>query len=129
MSTMTRNQRLVLYNNSSETNVIHLTDGFVDYCNNNFKYLGSHISFDLYDNFQINLRLAAASRQFGQMKNDWNDPLLPTSEGEGNPVQELRDKQTIVGMRSVGTTRCTLSPAECSPSQSHPPASDYPWNK
>ena len=107
MSTMTRNQRLVLYSNLSETDVIHLTDGFVDYCNN-FKYLGSHISFDLYDDFEINLRLAAAFRQFGQMKNVWNDPLLPTSEGEGNPVQELCDKQTIVEMQSVGNTRCTL---------------------
>jgi len=53
MSTMTRIQRLALYNNnSSETDVIRLTDGFVGYCDN-VKYIGSHVSFDLYKDFEL----------------------------------------------------------------------------
>ena len=75
MSTMTRKQRLQLYDNSNKTNVIHLNDGFIDYCDV-FKYLGSHISFDLYEDFEIDLRLAAVSSKFGQMKNVWFNPLI-----------------------------------------------------
>jgi hypothetical protein len=49
-----------------------------------FKYLGSYISFDLMDDYDINKRIAAANKSMGSLKHFWN-----------NPYASLREKQLI----------------------------------
>jgi hypothetical protein len=50
-----------------------LADGHVDFVKH-FKYLGSYISFDLTDDYDIDKRIAAANKSMGPLKHLWNNP-------------------------------------------------------
>jgi hypothetical protein len=60
-----------------------VTDGHVDFVKY-FKYLGSYISFDLMDDYDIDKRIVAANKSMGSLKHFWN-----------NPYASLRAKQHI----------------------------------
>ena len=60
MSTMSQKEREKLYDDSPITNRAHSPDRFVDFCKH-FKYLGSYISFDLTDDFDVNYQLKTAN--------------------------------------------------------------------
>lgn len=55
-----------MYFASEKTNRIHLSDGtsYVDFTAH-FKYLGTYISFDLTEDFDINNRITKASKEMG----------------------------------------------------------------
>ncbi len=82
-STMNLKERENLYDTSPNTQRIEVADGHVDFVKH-FKYLGSYISFDLTDDYDINKRIAAANKSMGSLKHFWN-----------NPYASLRAKQLI----------------------------------
>ena len=82
-STMSQKERETLYDNSPNTRRMMIADGFVDFVKH-FKYLGSYVSFDLTDDFDIDKRIAAANKSMGSLKHFWN-----------NPYASLRAKQLI----------------------------------
>jgi hypothetical protein len=84
-SKMSQAQRETIYYNSELTRRIYLNDGtsYVDFVAH-FKYLGTFISFDLTDNYDIDHRISKASQQMGQLKCFWD-----------NPYTDLRTKHQI----------------------------------
>ncbi len=60
-----------------------MAGGHVDFVKH-FKYLGSYISFDFTDNYDIDKRIAAANISMGSLKHFWN-----------NPYASMRAKQLI----------------------------------
>ncbi|KAL7546562.1 hypothetical protein ACHAWF_009889 [Thalassiosira exigua] len=50
-----------LYDESSKTKEVQMVDGFITYCRH-FKYLGSWITYNLRDDKDIDMRIAAASK-------------------------------------------------------------------
>ncbi len=62
---------------------MEVADSHVDFVKH-FKYLGSYISFDLTDDYDIDKRIAAANKSMGSLKQFWN-----------NPYASLRAKQLI----------------------------------
>jgi hypothetical protein len=82
-STMNQKERENLDDISPDTQRIVVADGHVDFVKH-FKYLGSYISFDLTDDYDINKRIAAANKSMGSLKHFWN-----------NPYTILRAKQLI----------------------------------
>jgi hypothetical protein len=64
-----------LYNNLEETQSIKIADGYVTFCKH-FKYLGSYVSSNLTDDFDIDTRIAAASKSMGALKSVWDSPHL-----------------------------------------------------
>ena len=67
-SRMTQKQRQDIYFASDQTNRIYLSNGtsYVDFTAH-FKYLGTYISFDLTEDFDINNRITKASREMGRL--------------------------------------------------------------
>ena len=61
---MSQKERETLYDNSPNTQRIMIADGFVDFVKH-FKYLGSYVSFDLTDDFDIDKQIAAANKLMG----------------------------------------------------------------
>ena len=61
-----------MYDNLEETKPIQVADGHVTFTKH-FKYLGSHISYNLRDNYDIELRLTTASQSMGALNNVWNN--------------------------------------------------------
>ncbi len=59
-STISQKERETLYDASPNTQRIMVVDGFVDFVKH-LKYLGSYVSFDLTDDYDIDKRLAAAN--------------------------------------------------------------------
>jgi hypothetical protein len=57
-----------LYNALEETHPIAVADGSVTFCQH-FKYLGSFVSFNLCDNYNIEKQVAAATQSMGALKN------------------------------------------------------------
>ena len=73
-STMRQKQREQLYFASPATNRIHLPGGsFVDFTAH-FKYLGSYASFDLTDDYDIEMRIITANNAMGALRHFWNNP-------------------------------------------------------
>jgi hypothetical protein len=64
-----------LYNKLEETQPIQVEDGYVTFCRH-FKYLGSFISFNLCDDYNIEKRVTAATQSMGALKNVWDSPHL-----------------------------------------------------
>ena len=62
----------VSYDGLEETQDIAVADGFVSFTRH-FKYLGSYISYNLRDNFDVESRLASASQSMGALKNVWDN--------------------------------------------------------
>ena len=62
-----------LYDDLEETKDICVADGFVSYTKH-FKYLGSYISYNLRDDFDVEARIAQASASMGALKNFWDNP-------------------------------------------------------
>ena len=62
-----------LYDQLEETKQINVTGGFVTFCKH-FKYLGSHVSYNLRDDYDIETRIAAANSSMGALKNFWHNP-------------------------------------------------------
>ena len=60
------------YNNSSETNNIIVNDEFFVSFTENFKYLGSWISYDLHDTFDVESRISKANQAMGALKFFWD---------------------------------------------------------
>jgi hypothetical protein len=60
-----------------------VADGFVDFVKH-FKYLGSYISFDLTNDYDINHQIAIANKAMGALKHLWD-----------NPYANLKAKQQI----------------------------------
>ena len=56
-----------LYDNCQETEIIKVGDGFITYCKI-FKYLGSWISYNLRNDYDIEKRIAAASKSMDALK-------------------------------------------------------------
>jgi hypothetical protein len=54
---------------------IQIADGHVSFCRH-FKYLGSHNSYNLKDDYDIDKRISAASKSMGALKKVWNCPHL-----------------------------------------------------
>ena len=82
-SNMSQKEREILYDMAQETNRMKIADGFIDFVKH-FKYLGSYISFDLTDDFDINHRITTANKAMGALKHVWN-----------NPYADLKAKQQI----------------------------------
>ena len=80
---MSQKERETLYDMANETNQIMVADGYIDFVKH-FKYLGSYISFDLTDDFDINHRITTANKAMGALKHVWN-----------NPYADLKAKQQI----------------------------------
>ncbi len=72
-STMNQKERETLHDTSPNTQRIAVADGHVDFVKH-FKYLGSFISFDLTDDYDIDKRKAAANKSMGSLKHRWNNP-------------------------------------------------------
>ena len=62
-----------LYDALEETQPILVADGFVTFTRH-FKYLGSYVSYNLRDDYDIETRIAAASASMGALKNFWDNP-------------------------------------------------------
>jgi hypothetical protein len=80
---MNQKERETLYDTSSDTQRITVADDYVDFVKH-FKYLGSYITFDLTDGYNIDKRIAAASKSMESLKHFWN-----------NSYASLRAKQLI----------------------------------
>jgi hypothetical protein len=80
---MNQKERENLYDTSPKIQRIKVADGHVDFVKH-FKYLGSYISFDLTNDYDINKRIAAANKSMGSLKHFWD-----------NPYASLRAKQLI----------------------------------
>jgi hypothetical protein len=80
---MNQKERETLYDTSPNTQRIALAYGHVNFVKH-IKYLGSYISFDLTDDYNIDKRIAAANKSMGSVKHFWN-----------NPYASLREKQLI----------------------------------
>ena len=50
-----------------------VADGYVTFCQN-FKYLGTWVSYSLYDNYEITKQVAAANAAMGSLGRFWDDP-------------------------------------------------------
>ncbi len=70
-----REQEETLYDALKETQPIKIEDGYLTFCRH-FKYLGSYVSFGLTDNYDINIRITAASKSIGALKSVWDSPHL-----------------------------------------------------
>ena len=66
-----------MYFASDNTNRIHLSDGasYIDFTAH-FKYLGTYISFDLTEDFDINNRITKASREMGRLRHFFHNPFV-----------------------------------------------------
>ena len=64
-----------IYDDLEETQDLAIADGFVSFTRH-FKYLGSYISYNLRDDYDIESRIAAASQSMGALKNVWNNPHM-----------------------------------------------------
>ena len=64
-----------VYDTLDETKDIKVADRFVSYTKH-FKYLGSYISYNLRDDYDIDARLAAASASMGALKKVWDCPHM-----------------------------------------------------
>jgi len=64
-----------IYDDLEETQDLAVADGFVSFTRH-FKYLGSYISYNLRDDYDIESRIAAASQSMGALKNVWNNPHM-----------------------------------------------------
>ena len=62
-----------LYDHLEETRDIKVADGFVSFTKH-FKYLGSYISYNLRDDFDVESRISSASASMGALKNFWDNP-------------------------------------------------------
>ena len=71
---MSQKEREILYDASPNTQRIVIADGFVDFVKH-FEYLGSYVSFDLTDDFDIDKRISAANKSMGSLKHFWINPL------------------------------------------------------
>ena len=60
------------YNNACEKNNIIVNDVFFVSFTENFKYLGSWISYDLHDTFDVESRISKANQAIGNLKFFWN---------------------------------------------------------
>ena len=63
------------YENSDETKIVMVENGFVTFTRH-FKYLGSHISYNLTDDHDIDSRISAASSSMGALAHFWNDEAV-----------------------------------------------------
>ena len=64
-----------IYQASPITDRIHTSVGFIDFCLH-FKYLGSYLSFDLTDDYDIENRLASANSAMGALKHFWKNQYV-----------------------------------------------------
>ncbi|KAL7426046.1 hypothetical protein ACHAXH_000620, partial [Discostella pseudostelligera] len=76
-SRMTQKQRQDMYFASENTNRIYLSDGtsYIDFTAH-FKYLGTFISFDLTEDFDIKHRITKASREMGRFRHFFNNQYV-----------------------------------------------------
>ncbi len=88
-SAMSQKEREALYDSSPKTNRIKVADGFVDFVKH-FKYLGSFISFDLANDFDINHQISTGNKAIGALKHLWD-----------NPYADLKAKQQIFVEKSL----------------------------
>ena len=66
------------YNRIDETQLINVRGGFMTYYTKHFKYLGSHISYSLQDDYDIKSRIAAATKAFGALTKFWYNRHVDT---------------------------------------------------
>jgi hypothetical protein len=76
-SRMTQKQRQDMYFSSENTNRIYLSDGtsYIDFTAH-FKYLGTFISFDLTEDYDINNRITKASREMGRLRHFFQNQFV-----------------------------------------------------
>ena len=67
----------VMYDELEETRPIAVADGHVTFTRH-FKYLGSYVSYNLRDDFDVEARITAASQSMGALKKVWDNPHLDT---------------------------------------------------
>ncbi len=65
------------YDRIEETQLINVRDGFMTYTKH-FKYLGSHISYSLQDDYDIKSRITAATKAFGALTKFWYNRHVDT---------------------------------------------------
>jgi hypothetical protein len=68
------------YDALPETQQIEVADGYINFCCT-FKYLGPCISYNLWDDADIEAQLAAANQSMGALKEVWHNPHLDTYLG------------------------------------------------
>ena len=61
-----------LYDQSSEMRRATIGDGYVEFTKH-FMYLGSYVSYNLKDDYDISQRITKAFQNMGAMKNIWDD--------------------------------------------------------
>jgi len=64
-----------IYDGLEETQDLVVADGFVSFTKH-FKYLGSYISYNLRDNYDLETRIATANQSMGALRNVWNNPHM-----------------------------------------------------
>ena len=62
-----------LYDQIPETRRAKIDDGYVEFTKH-FKYLGSNVSYNLKDDYDISERITKAFQNMGALKNIWDDP-------------------------------------------------------
>lgn len=67
----------LLYNQLAETQQIKVAEGFVTFTKH-FKYLGSFISYNLRDDFDVETRITAATQSMGALKKYFDNPHVNT---------------------------------------------------
>ena len=65
----------VAYDKLPETQPVRVADGYVTFTRH-FKYLGSYISYNLHDDFNVESHIASASQFMGALKNVWDNPHM-----------------------------------------------------
>ena len=65
------------YDRIDETQLVNVRGGFMTYTKH-FKYLGSHISYSLQDNYDIKSRITAATKAFGALTKFWYNRHVDT---------------------------------------------------
>ena len=65
----------VVYKRHPETQRVDLEDGYVEFTKH-FPYLGSFISYNLKDNYDISKRISKAFQNMGMLKYVWEDPHI-----------------------------------------------------
>ena len=65
------------YDRIDETQLVNVRGGFMTYIKH-FKYLGSHISYSLQDDYDIKSRIAAATKAFGALTKFWYNRHVDT---------------------------------------------------
>jgi len=92
----------VVYDHLEETRPIPVADGQVTFTKH-FKYLGSYVSYNLRDDFDVNSRITAASQSMGALRNFWDNPHVDLWSKQVSSLSRHPNEFASLGMRDLVT--------------------------